>query len=161
MAEKPNFVLIQFGHNDQPGKGPERETDPKTTYRENLLRYVEEARQAGAQPILVTSLVRRNFTKDGKIRFDLAPFADAMKEVAAETKAPLVDLHARSLELAERLGPTKSLPLGPPHPTASSRFDMTHLSAEGRRDDRTTGGPGVVGRRACPTRMPADSQGTT
>src|SRR5262245_3153365 len=28
IAEKPNYVLIQFGHNDQPGKGPQRETDP-------------------------------------------------------------------------------------------------------------------------------------
>src|SRR6185503_16503135 len=28
LAEKPDYVLIQFGHNDSPGKGPERETDP-------------------------------------------------------------------------------------------------------------------------------------
>jgi lysophospholipase L1-like esterase len=58
-------MLIQFGHNDMPGKGPERETDPKTTYRENLSRFVDEARAAGAQPILVTSIPRRNF-RDGK-----------------------------------------------------------------------------------------------
>src|SRR3954454_8167473 len=31
--EKPQYVLIQFGHNDIAGKGPERETDPSTTYR--------------------------------------------------------------------------------------------------------------------------------
>src|SRR3954451_14965237 len=56
LEAKPDWVLIQFGHNDQPGKGPERETDPKTTYRENLARFVDEARAAGAKPILVTSL---------------------------------------------------------------------------------------------------------
>src|SRR5262245_60447057 len=56
LDAKPNYVLIQFGHNDMPGKGPERETDAKTTFRENLARYVDEARAIGATPILVTSL---------------------------------------------------------------------------------------------------------
>ena len=34
LDSKPDYIFIQFGHNDQPGKGPERETDPKTTYPE-------------------------------------------------------------------------------------------------------------------------------
>src|SRR5450631_1594075 len=50
MPEKPNFVLIQFGHNDVPGKGPQRATDPATTYRANMERFVEEVRAAGATP---------------------------------------------------------------------------------------------------------------
>jgi len=44
LAAKPNFILIQFGHNDVPGKGADRETDAKTSYRQNMARYVEEAR---------------------------------------------------------------------------------------------------------------------
>ena len=32
----PDCIFIQFGHNDQPGKGPERETDPATSYRHFL-----------------------------------------------------------------------------------------------------------------------------
>src|SRR5205823_4923699 len=59
LEQKPAYVLIQFGHNDMPGKGPDRETDPQTTYREYLARYVDEARAAGAQPVLVTSMTRR------------------------------------------------------------------------------------------------------
>src|SRR3989442_1698320 len=43
LAAKPRYVLIQFGHNDNPGKGPERETDPDTTYRANMARYVDES----------------------------------------------------------------------------------------------------------------------
>jgi lysophospholipase L1-like esterase len=62
LAAKPSYVLIQFGHNDNPGKGPERETDPATTYRSNLARYVDESRGAGAIPILVTSIVRGTST---------------------------------------------------------------------------------------------------
>src|SRR6185436_21182585 len=47
LAARPHYVLIQFGHNDNPGKGPDRETDPATTYRANLSRYLDEARAAG------------------------------------------------------------------------------------------------------------------
>src|SRR5215475_11768042 len=61
LDAKPDYILIQFGHNDQPGKGPERETDPKTTYPEWMGKYVDEAKAAGAKPILVTSLTRRTF----------------------------------------------------------------------------------------------------
>ena len=35
-----------------------------------MARYIDEARAAGAQAVLVTSIVRRNFTADGKIRVD-------------------------------------------------------------------------------------------
>jgi pectinesterase len=67
LDAKPGWVLIQFGHNDQPGKGPKRETDPKTTFRDNLKRYVAEVRAIGGKPVLVTSLTRRNFNAQGKI----------------------------------------------------------------------------------------------
>src|SRR6185436_9399819 len=40
LALKGDYYLIQFGHNDEPGKGPERETDPRTTYTANMRRYV-------------------------------------------------------------------------------------------------------------------------
>ena len=131
LEQKPDFVLIQFGHNDQPGKGPERETDPKTTYRDYLSRYIDEARQAKAQPILMTSMVRRIFAANGKIKTDLTPYVEAMKTVAVEKKIPLIDLHDRSRQLVERLGPEKAQAFGPPHPKYAGKFDGTHLSAEG------------------------------
>ncbi len=64
LALKPDWVLIQFGHNDQPGKGPNRETDPETTYRANLLRYVDDSPRRRRQAVLVTSMVRRVFQPD-------------------------------------------------------------------------------------------------
>src|ERR1700722_11565827 len=74
LAAKPDYILIQFGHNDSPGKGPERETDPQTTYRANLARYVDEARAMGANPALSPSIPRRNFDANGKLKVDsLAP----------------------------------------------------------------------------------------
>ena len=133
LAAKPDVILIQFGHNDQPGKGPERETDPKTTYREFMARYVDEARAIGARPILVTSLARRHFTPKGKIRSDLGPYAEAVKAVADEKKIPVIDLHARSIELLERLGPQASAEFDP-KPKESAKAappDKTHLSPRG------------------------------
>ena len=128
---KPDWVLIQFGHNDQPGKGPNRETDPETTYRANLIRYVDEARAAGAKPVLVTSMVRRVFQPDKQhLRVDLEPYVAAMKRVAEEKQVPLVDLHARSHELVEKLGPTGVVEMEPEGKTPGSH-DGTHLNERG------------------------------
>jgi lysophospholipase L1-like esterase len=134
LALKPTHVLIQFGHNDQPGKGPARETDPKTTYPENLARFVDEARAAGAQPILVTSVVRRVFDKDEKtLRPDLEPYAEAVRRVGAEKKVPVVDLYARSKEQIEKLGPegSKQLDADRKDGAAGSGGDRTHFSQRG------------------------------
>src|SRR5437764_3472201 len=128
LRHKPTHVLIQFGHNDQPGKGLDRETT-LDQYRANLGRYVDEARAAGATPILVTPLTRRNFTADGRIRSDLAPWAEATKSVAAEKNVALIDLHAKSIELLERLGPAAAVAVSPVK--TDGTIDKTHLDAEG------------------------------
>jgi lysophospholipase L1-like esterase len=127
LDQKPDYILIQFGHNDQPGKGPERETDPGTTYRANMARYVDEARAIGARPILVTSLTRRHFNKEGKIESNLGPYVEAVKQVAREKQVPLVDLHARSIEQLERIGPAASEAFD----RKANPPDKTHLSPRG------------------------------
>jgi lysophospholipase L1-like esterase len=99
-----------------------------------MARYVDEARAAGAQPILVTSVVRRLFEADGKtVRGDLQPYAEAVRRVGAEKKVPVVDLYARSKEQIEKLGPEGSKVLdadrreGPP----GSGGDRTHFGPRG------------------------------
>ena len=105
LTAKPTFILIQFGHNDVPGKGPERETDAATTYKQNLMRYVEEARAAGAIPVLVTSIVRRSFDADGQWKPDsLVPYAEAVRALGASQKIPVMDLYRLTEEQARRLG---------------------------------------------------------
>jgi len=132
LAWKGDYYLIQFGHNDEPGKGPDRETDPATTYPQNLARYVDEARAIGAKPVLVTPLTRRNFDKsgNGKLSPSLVPYVEAMKKLAAEKHVPLVDLHARSVAYCEKIGPAETAKLNPAG--KDGRPDTTHLNAEGR-----------------------------
>ncbi|CAL1692675.1 hypothetical protein MMB232_02856 [Brevundimonas subvibrioides] len=98
------YVLIQFGHNDQPGK-PGRSTDLATEFPANLRRYVAETRARGAIPVLVTPLTRRQFV-EGQLQNDLEPWAAAARTVAAETNTPLVDLNASSVAAVQAMGPT-------------------------------------------------------
>ena len=133
IAARPAYVLIQFGHNDIPGKGPERETDPQTTYRENMARYVDEARAAGAQPVLVTSIVRRNFSADGKIRVDsLAPYVAVVRELAAEKQTPLIELYSLTMAQAEKLGPEGCAEIDARD--KDGKRDHTHLGPRGRQE---------------------------
>ncbi|HSP17825.1 MAG TPA: pectinesterase family protein [Thermoanaerobaculia bacterium] len=128
LHRKPTHVLIQFGHNDAEGKGLDRETD-LPSFRANLGRYVDEARAAGIKPILVTPLTRRYFNAEGRIRSDLVERAEVTRQVAAEKNVPLIDLHARSIELLEHLGPSISSAISPLK--TDGTFDKTHLNREG------------------------------
>jgi lysophospholipase L1-like esterase len=128
LKKGADYVLIQFGHNDQPGKGPERETDAGTEYRANLERYIREARAAGMKPVLVTPLTRRQFGNDGKIRSTFTPYVAAVKQVAAAMDVPLIDLHARSIALCESLGKEGCEAISP---RTEKDVDATHLNARG------------------------------
>ena len=128
---KPDFVLIQFGHNDQPGKGPKRETDPETTYRANMQRYVNEARKANIAPILVTSLTRRRFDDNGKIVSTLVPYVKVVREIAAQKNVPLIDLHAISIKTCENLGPAACKTISPKGKNGNE--DFTHLNEKGAK----------------------------
>ena len=129
LAKRGQYYLIQFGHNDEPGKGPERETDPKTTYRANMTRYVDDVRAIGAKPILVTSLVRRLYKEDGTIRTTQTPYGEVVRALAAEKKVPIVDLHAISLADAENAGDDVWADLSPRDD--KGQVDRTHLNAKG------------------------------
>jgi lysophospholipase L1-like esterase len=129
LALKGRYYLVQFGHNDEPGKGPERETDPATTFRAFMARYVDESRAIGATPILVTSLVRRLYADDGRIRTSQTPYVEAVRALAVEKHVPLIDLHAISLADAENAGDDVWADLSPQD--AQGQVDRTHLNAKG------------------------------
>jgi rhamnogalacturonyl hydrolase YesR/beta-xylosidase/lysophospholipase L1-like esterase len=128
LLHHPTHILIQFGHNDVPGKGLARETD-LPAFRANIARYVDEARAAGAMPILVTPLTRRYFQADNRIHSDLGDYAAAVRAVAEEKKTPLIDLHARSIEFLDRLGESAAIAISPLKTDAT--IDKTHLDEKG------------------------------
>lgn len=85
-------VIIQFGHNDEKIEDPKRGTDPRTTFPENLRRFVRDVRAKGAAPILATPVCRRKFDATGKLVPTHGAYPDATRRVATEEKVPLLDL---------------------------------------------------------------------
>lgn len=128
LQAKPEYLLIQFGHNDQPGKGPERESKAETEFRQHLKAFVAEARQAGIKPVLVTSLERRRWNEQGRIVSTLSDYVAATTAVAQELSVPLIELNRLSIELYHRLGETEVRRL---EPMSAEGADHTHLNAEG------------------------------
>jgi pectinesterase len=132
LALKADYYLIQFGHNDEPGK-PGRSTT-LGEYRQYMNQYVDEARAIGANPVLVTSLVRRQFDPkdDHRINSSLESHVAIVKEIAAAKHVPLIDLHARSKALCEKLGREGCLFFSPTKVSGDKRvYDGTHLNERG------------------------------
>jgi lysophospholipase L1-like esterase len=144
---RANYVLVQFGHNDQPGK-PGRSTDLVTEFPSNMARYAQETRALGGVPVLVTPLTRRSF-RGAYLHNDLAPWADATRKAAAREHAVLLDLNADSYAAVQAMGqaeadtlavapPPSAVPPTPVDPNkvepagaAKSAFDRTHVGAKG------------------------------
>lgn len=112
---RATWVLIQFAHNDQSGR-PERWTDETTEFPANLRRFVDEVKAAGATPVLVTPLTRREF-RDGKLRNTLASWSDQVRGVAKAMDVPLVDLNALSARQAQEMGAETATKLAQEAPT--------------------------------------------
>ena len=123
-----DWVMIQFGHNDQKSTWPQTYAEAATTYRDWLRTYIAEVRRRGATPLLVTSPERRNFDSDGRIRPSLAEYAAAMRVVAHEQKVALLDLNATSIRLYEALGPAVA-----PSAFADDGNDKAHHNEYGAR----------------------------
>jgi hypothetical protein len=125
---KPDYVMIQFGHND--GRD-------LVLYAKNLMRFIDEARAAGIKPILVTPVSRRYWQDDGTIKDDLIEKVGVMRKLAAEQKVPLMELHERAVDLYLKVGRKVSETWGLPKPDPANPkvtiLDKTHFNAEGSR----------------------------
>jgi lysophospholipase L1-like esterase len=121
LSEKPDFVLIQFGHNDSHDSSKPESTGASTGFKQNLRWFIDESRAVAATPILITPMQRRT-PKD-----TLLPYAEAMKQVAQDKKVSLIDLHAMSGRLYKKLGPEGTATL------ASESTDQTHFNEKGAR----------------------------
>ncbi|MDO9613659.1 MAG: rhamnogalacturonan acetylesterase [Bacteroidota bacterium] len=129
-----DYVFIQFGHNDQKIQDSTRYTEPFTSYRKKLERFVRETREKGAIPILFTSIVRRKF-ENGFLTDTHGDYPLVVKQVAAEMNVPLVDLQLMTAGAVTALGDEVSKQIylwtSPTDKFPEGRKDDTHLSAEG------------------------------
>ena len=129
-----DYLIIQFAHNDEKCKGEDvyvqnaklraegkdtltdmRGTEPNTTYKQYLRKFINEAREMGVKPILMSPICRAYF-KDGKIneegRHNLTSermnelknegdkdYVRCMREVAEEMQVPFLDMTERTREM--------------------------------------------------------------
>lgn len=104
VIKRGDYLLISFGHNDEKIDDPSRYTEPSTTYKQYLSRYIDKSRAKGAIPVLVTSVERRHFDGAGRISPSHGAYPAAMRELAAAKGVSLVDLTASSTALWNRVG---------------------------------------------------------
>jgi DNA sulfur modification protein DndE len=99
-----DFVIIQFGHNDEKKEDPARYTDPQTTFRENLRRFVRDVRAKKAWPVLATPVARRKFDASGVLTPTHGEYPDAVRAVAHEEQVPLLDLERATSAWLQEIG---------------------------------------------------------
>lgn len=132
-----DYVLIQFGHNDQKQDDPSRYAAADGLYPELLSRFIREIRQKNAHPLLATPICRRSFNNKGELENTLLLYADAMKKVAAQEQVPLFDLNQQSCLALKSFGQAGSqpyfiqVPAGLYQQFPEGKTDNTHLSPQG------------------------------
>ena len=127
IEQKPDYILIQFGHNDM-------KVDDTEVYRERLKDYVARAKRGGCKVVILSSVTRREFGEDGKISprvikgRTLKDYSKAAGAVAKETGVPFIDLNSISVAHHNKIGPAES---------ATYDFeegDNTHFSKKGAEE---------------------------
>ncbi|WDF57986.1 rhamnogalacturonan acetylesterase [Flavobacterium sp. KACC 22758] len=137
--KKGDYVFIEFGHNDEKIEDSTRYTNPHTTYRYNLIRFVKESREKGAIPVLLTSIARRNFNEKGVLVPTHGDYPLETRLTAQEYKVPFIDLEYYTELLEQSYGPEKSKKLhlhfkaGENPYYDKDKADDTHLSLEGAK----------------------------
>jgi len=136
-ATEGDYVFIQFGHNDEV---PTKKTyTTEIEFKNNLKRYVAEARGKKATPILLTPMARRKFDANGKVEGTHDVYSHIVIDVAKEEKVVLFDMDKITQQLYQQFGVENSkllfMQLKPSeHPNyPDGRDDNTHFNELGAR----------------------------
>ncbi len=95
-----DYFFMQFAHNDQKLKS----LDAYGGYANNLRRYVNEIREKGATPIIVTPICRNTWKPDGTYNDLLFDYDAACKQVGEELSVPVLNLHDKSMDFILEVG---------------------------------------------------------
>lgn len=127
-------------------------TVPGSSFDENLRKFVREAREKGANPILLNSIVRRNYPptpdsphqyvyeEEGNSLVDThGEYIHSPRNVAHEMHVPFIDMAKLTYDLVTAMGPEKSkelflwIPAGKYSCYPQGKTDNTHLSIYGSK----------------------------
>ncbi len=101
-----DYLIMEFGHNDMKQKGPGK--GAYYSFMTSLKTFIDEARDHGAYPILITPTCRRFFDNDGHVMNTHEDYPDAMRFLAQKENVPLIELNEMTRTLYEAMGPEES-----------------------------------------------------
>jgi lysophospholipase L1-like esterase len=119
-ARPADLLLVQFAHNDENEKKPERYVPPPA-FRENLSYFVAFARDLKMTPVLLTPICMRVW-QNGALQPTHGEYPAAAAVVADSLSVPLIDLYAESFRIVSALGEEGSKALFMPDDIAHTRF---------------------------------------
>ncbi|MEC1523346.1 rhamnogalacturonan acetylesterase [Neobacillus niacini] len=134
-----DFLIIQFGHNDQKIEDPERGTLPYGDYQDNLGQFIQVAYRKNANPLLLTSVTRRKFEEDKIDHMSVGDFPQAMIHFAGKYHVPVLDIHKITTEFMGKIGNEESkkyylhLPPGQSENYPEGIIDNTHFNEHGAK----------------------------
>lgn len=134
--QEGDYVMIQFGHNDEKFNDSSRSAPAHGLYKDNLIRFIKDARSKGAFPVLITPVMRREFDSAGKFVDSHGDYPGVVKEVGTLVNVPVIDLHKSSEGLIVKEGVENSkrlfLHIANNHFTNfKGKEDNTHFSEYG------------------------------
>jgi lysophospholipase L1-like esterase len=140
QIKEGDYLLIQFGHNDEKKNWPQTYVEAHTTYKAYLNVFIAEAKLRRVTPVLVTSMQRRVFDETGRIRNTHGDYPEAVREVGKEEGVAVIDLDLASRAFYEALGP-KDSPLAfsndgkdPTHHNNYGGYELAKVIVQGLRD---------------------------
>lgn len=136
-VSKGDYVVIQFGHNDQKVEDPARYADAENAYPTYLTRFVGDVEKKGANVLIASSICRRHFDEAGNLKRTLVDYAKAAKKIAKESNVPFVAMNKVTCEFLAEIGEAASNQYFikvPPDLYArypKGKLDNTHLNVVG------------------------------
>lgn len=103
-----DYLIIQFGHNDQKIENPARYTEPFGAYQNNIAYFVEVAKQKGSIPIVLTSISRRDFVEGQLNTETIGKYPVAALEIAERLGVQSFDIFKKTQSLLLSEGESKS-----------------------------------------------------
>jgi lysophospholipase L1-like esterase len=94
--QKGDVVMMQFGHNDASVEKTERYVDVQG-YKEFLRLFINQTKEKGAIPIVITPVARNYPWKEGRLNNVHGEYPQAAKDVAKELNVKLIDLNELSM----------------------------------------------------------------
>ena len=128
-----DVVMIQLGHNDAKDT-EEHHTDPKTTYKANLTKFIDDVQAKYAVPVLMTCVSHRYFKETGALNRTHGDYPDVVRALAEEKQVPLLDAENKTYMWLSNLGEELSEEYFVVYKLNPEKEDNTHLTVKGAQD---------------------------